>query len=400
MKKYSTLIVFLILLAIWSAFFSSIKFFLWWNLQDSFKPDLQTITWYLSLGGIFAYLIGGAFAVTFLKKYYLFIISLLSLIFVAFAYLIGLQNHIIFAWVIIFIGFLYGLWSVVKSVILAIEIKKTGISDTIINAIAGVVFVVSLIWGTLLGNILFEQLWTHGYLVIICMLIATAWISLYLNYDHQTFRSLMRLGWKKYYYDRTAKLSHALKLYIPDLWYICKNYTIVMVVSALLWSISTVVSQVSMEHSIKTFSISASTASLIFLYSALWAVVGNIISMNMWKRRWFFWIIFSLVFSFLIIIFPFVSVTFTYMSVLAFLLWVFFGISSNLVDAYFIKAIWDEDTKEYGSSAYGFILSIVLFFMMFLSNAIEWYFGYTFLMIILGICMWMASIILYVQKKV
>jgi hypothetical protein len=102
-SKYSTFYIFLILIAIWAAFFSSIKFFLWGELSSSLQPDLQTITGYLSFGSMFAYLIGGAFAVTFLKKYYLFIISLLSLIFIAFSYFIGFENHIVFAFIIIFL---------------------------------------------------------------------------------------------------------------------------------------------------------------------------------------------------------------------------------------------------------------------------------------------------------
>lgn len=400
MKKYGTLLIFLVLVAIWAAFFSSIKFFVWWELWDTLAPDLQTITWYLSFWSIFAYLIWGAFAVTFLKKYYLFVISTLSFIFVSFAYFVWFWNDIVFAFVIVFLGFLYGLWSVVKSIILAIEIKKTGLSDTILNAIVGIVFVVCVIAGTLLWNILFEQIWTHGYIIIMWMLIATWWLSLCLDYDKKTFQSLIRFWWKNYYVERKKDLKWALKLYIPDLTYICKNYMLIMFVSALLWSITTIVSQSSMEHSITSFSIEASTASYIFLYSAVWAIIWNLVSMKMGKHRWFFWIIFSVVFSLLIIVFPFLSVSFGYMSFLAFLLWIFFWITSNLIDSYFIKTIGEADKKEYGSSTYGFILSIVIFLMMFLSNAIEWYFGYTFLMVLLGIIMLGASSYLYIKQKV
>jgi hypothetical protein len=91
--------------------------------------------------------------------------------------------------------------------------------------------------------------------------------------------------------------------------------------------------------------------------------------------------------------------SFVYMSVLAFFLWLFFGVSSNLIDGFFIKTIWEDDKKEYWASTYGFILSLTLFLMMFLSNTIDAYFGYTILMIFLGILMWVTSIILYTQQK-
>lgn len=398
-KRYSTFYIFLVLVAIWAAFFSSVKFFLWGELSDSLQPDLQTITGYLSLGSMFAYLIWWAFAVTFLKKYYLFIISLLSFLFIAFAYFVGFWNHFIFAGIIIFLGFLYGLWSVVKNVVLAIEIEKTWLSDTMVNAIAGIIFVLFVIGGTLLWNILFEQLGKSGYLIIMLMLALTWVISLCLNYNKRTFSWLLSQWWKHYYHERAESLHDALKLYIPDLKYICKNYFPVMLASSLLWAISTVVSQVSMEQSIVSFSIDASTASFIFLYSALGAILWNIVSTKMWKSRWKYWIIFSLLFSLLVIAFPFVSISFGYMSLSAFFLWLFFGVSSNLIDGFFIKTIGEDNKKEYGASTYGFILSLTLFLMMFFSNMLDAYFGYKILMISLGLMMWIICVILYLQKK-
>jgi len=46
-----------------------------------------------------------------------------------------------------------------------------------------------------------------------------------------------------------------------------------MLASSLLWSISTVVSQISMETSVEKFNIDASTAAYIFLFSALGAII-------------------------------------------------------------------------------------------------------------------------------
>ena len=118
MQKYKTLILFLILVAIWWAFFSSLKFFVWWDLNGTnISPDLQTIAWYLSLGWVFAYLIWGAFAATFVKRYYLLIISILSLFFVSIFYFVEIQSSLAFALIISMVWFLYWLWNVVKNVI-------------------------------------------------------------------------------------------------------------------------------------------------------------------------------------------------------------------------------------------------------------------------------------------
>jgi len=58
MQKYKTFIVLLILIAIWASFFSSIKFFLWGELNGTIHPNLQTISALLALGSFFAYFIG------------------------------------------------------------------------------------------------------------------------------------------------------------------------------------------------------------------------------------------------------------------------------------------------------------------------------------------------------
>lgn len=399
MQKYKTLFIFLALTAIWAAFFSSVKFFLWGDLQTTLKPDLQSIAGYLSFGGIFAYIVWGACASTFLKKYYLFVISFLSLFFVIIAYIFGFSSHIGLAGIVIILGFLYGLWSVVKNVLIAIEIEKTGMQDTTLNAIVGIIFVVFVIAGTLLWSMLFENLWKNGYFVIMAMLASTWVLSLQMNYDKKSFKELISWGLKKYYHERKKSLSTALRNYIPDLKYIIKHYSPIMFASAFLWSISTVVSQSSMEYSIAAFSIEASSAAYIFLYSAVWAIAWNIVSMRMWKRRWLYWLVFSNIFAFLIFLFPFLAISFWYMSILACMLGIFFGISSNLVDAFFVKIIGEEDKKEYGSSTYGFILSIVLFSTMFLSSAIQWLLWYMYLMMILALIMLLVSWSLYIKQK-
>lgn len=399
MKKYKTFIIFLFLVAIWAAFFSSMKFFLWGELKGTLNPSLQSIAGYFSLWGVVAYLVWGAFASTFLKKYYLFIISLMSLLFILFSYVIWFAHHAIFAFVIVFLGFLYWLWNVVKHVLIAVEIKKTGLADTMINAIVWIMFVVFAIVWTILWNLVFEKFWSQGYIVLILMLAASCYASLKLDYDKKTFLSLISKGWKPYYAERKKNLKKALADYIPDLKFVTKTYFWVMLASSLLWSISTVVSQISMETSVEKFNIDASTAAYIFLFSALGAIIWNIVSMKMSQNRWIYWVIFWSLFSLLIMMFPLFSINFTLLSVFACLVWGFFGVSSNLVDAYFVKKIWEDNKKEYGSSTYGLVLSLVIFFMMFLSDSVLELYWTTLLMIILGMMMLSSTLILYIKQK-
>lgn len=400
MKKYKTLILFLILVAIWWAFFSSLKFFIWWDLNWTFiSPDLQVLAWYLSLGWIFAYLIWWAFAVTFVKKYYLLIISILSLLFVSIFYFIEIKSGLAFALIISMIWFLYWLWNVVKNVIIAIEIKKTWLPETVINALAGIVFVVFIILWSILWNILFEKMWHDWYLVIIVMLIATAILWFSLDYEKITFKSLIKNWYKSYLFNRKNKLTKSLTLFIPDLKYIIKNYTWIILGSAFLWTISTVVSQASVEYSVIKFNIEASKATYVLLFSALWAIIWNVVSMKMNNNRWNYYILFNTLFAILILLFPFIATTFTNLSIAALVLWLFFWISSNLVDSYLLKRIWEEDKKEYWSSTYWFVLSTLIFVMMLISSYILKEYTYTILMLFLWTIMLFIGFYLYNTQK-
>ncbi|MFA5916621.1 MAG: MFS transporter [Candidatus Gracilibacteria bacterium] len=399
MKRFKTFIIFIILVATWGIFFASFKYFLWGDLGDSLKPDLQKIAGYMSLGGVFAYLIGGAFASTFLKKYYLFIISIFTFIFLLSSYLFGFSTNTSFAFIITLIGFLYGLWNVVKSVLISMEIKKTGLRETVVNAYVGMVFVIFLIVGSILGNLIFEKLGHNGYIVLMGLMLFGSIISFNLDYDKIPFSFLTKNGWKIYLFGRKESLTKAIKAYIPDLKYIVKKYLYVIIGSSLLWAITTIVSQSSVEYSVNTFGIEASKASFLLLYSAVGAIAGNILSMKMNTNRWKFFIIFNTLFSFVIIAFPFFAKSFLYINIMASILGIFFGIISNLVDSYLMKSFGDENKKEYGASTNGLVLSLVIVCMMFVSSSVLQNFGYQTLMISLGSISFVMGGVLFVKQR-
>jgi len=393
MKKFKTFLIFVVLVAIWAAFFATIKFYLWWELWDSLKPDLQKIAGYLSLWSVFAFIVWWAFASTFLKKYYLFIISIFSFLFISMWYFVGFHTNLFFALIVTLIWFLYWLWNVVKSVIIAIEIKKTWLPETLVNAIVWITFVIFIIIWSIIGSILFEKMWHNWYLVIMLLLFFASILSLYLDYDNVKFVSLLKKWWWNYVFERKETFLVALKNYIPDLKYIVKNYFFIIITSAFLWTISTIVSQASVEYSEKTFMIIKSKASFVLLYSALWAIVWNLLSVKMNVSRWKFFIIFNTLFSLVIIIFPFLAVNFAVLSFLALILGMFFWVSSNLVDSFLLKTIWDEDKKEYWASTFWLVFSIILFSMMFISSLILKIYSYKALMIIL----WVISFVVWLS---
>lgn len=164
-----------------------------------------------------------------------------------------------------------------------------------------------------------------------------------------------------------------MKLYLPELKYIFKHYALIIISAWFLWAISTIVSQKAIEYSIINFNKSESQSALILLYSALWVILWSLVSIKMEKDRWKYFIINNFIFWILVILFPFFSKNYIQVSIMAFAIGFFFWIASNLLDAYFFKTIWEENRKEYGSSTYWLIVSLVVFIMMFSSNIIEKY---------------------------
>ena len=377
-KKYWTFILFLVLVSIWSIFFSTTKFFLWWDLKETLNVSLQTIAWYLSLWWVISYLIWWALASTFLKKYLLFTLSFLSLIFVTIWYIDWIDSNFYLWFIMIFIGAFYWAWSVVKNVIISIEIKKTGMPDTKVNALVSIVFIVSIIFGSIFWGLLFENMANAWYLVIISMLVVSSILSLFLDYDKVTFKSLISNWLKPYVFERKMKFTNSMKSYLPELKYIFKQYGLIIISASFLWAISTIVSQKAVEYSMVIFNKVESEASFVLLYSALWAIIWSLISIKMEKYRWQYFILTNFIFWVLIILFPFFSKSYLEISVFAFIIALFFWISSNLIDSYFFRILWEENKKEYGSSTYWLILSIIIFSMMFLSNFIQKYSWYTF----------------------
>ena len=398
MQKYKTFIIFLILTAIWSSLFSIIKYFLWWDLQWWIAPDLQVLSGYISLGWILAYLLGWAIAYSFLKKYLLFAFSFLTLIFVLIAYFVPIQTNFGLSIIVSSIWFFYGLWVVLRSILVSIEIQKTWMDDTKVNWIVSIVFIVFLIIWTIAWSKIFEVMWHKWFLVIIGLLVLSSIVSRFLDYDQITLKSLLKNGFKNYRLDRQHRFTSALKKFVPELKYIFKNFSIIIISSSLIWAVSTAVSQKAVEYSVLEFSKLPSEAAFLLLYSSVWAILWNIFSAFLWKYRWKSFFVLNLLLWILIFIFPFFNSTFFSIWIMAFLVWLVFWASTNLIDAYYLNKIWEEDKKEYGSSTYGLVFSTILFITMFLVSAIDKKYGFDAVMYTLWTLVFLVNILNF--KKV
>lgn len=101
------------------------------------------------------------------------------------------------------------------------------------------------------------------------LMILASIISLTLDYEKVSFRTLLTNGYKYYYFERKHKILKSMSEYIPELKYVIKNYSLLIIVTSLFWAISTVVSQQAIDFSKQNFNMLSSKASFILLYSAI-----------------------------------------------------------------------------------------------------------------------------------
>ncbi len=123
-------------------------------------------------------------------------------------------------------------------------------------------------------------------------------------------------------------------------------------------------------------------------------IIGSFLSIRMNQKRWFYFLIFNVLFALVVFLIPLLGTSFFRVSVLATLLGICFGTAVNLSDSYLLRCYGDENKKEYGASTAWLIFSIILFCSMFLSSiALKqfWYQAvmYVFSLIILVVSGWL-----------
>ena len=81
--------------------------------------------------------------------------------------------------------------------------------------------------------------------------------------------------------------------------------------------------------------------------------------------------IFVVAFGFLTMYFPYILSKYDYyitLNICSLFMGIFFGLAVNLLEARLFAAIEQDHQKEYGSAAYGIVINIVIFFVMFMSD--------------------------------
>ena len=318
--------------------------------------SLEEIVWYISLWCTFSYLVGGSIAYFFHKKHIIVVATLVSIACVILGHLLGYYPFWVFVVIMSIIGLMYGLWTIVKSVLLTIEIQNSSFSETTVTGMVNVALLVGIILWSYLWFEVYSLWGANGFWVIVGLLTASLITTLFLNYEKTFVRH---------------NVKETLRIAIPSIMDVIKKYIRLLVPIGVLRAISTAMGQKMLEIGVDVFNKTLKSSIRIIVVSILGAIIGSILSTLFKRRKRFYTILFTIILWLSTIYFPNIINKYDYyitLSICSFLMGIVFGIAVNLLEARFFYHIWEDHEKEYGSAAYGIVSNLLLFAIMIMSD--------------------------------
>lgn len=355
MRKYKNLILFVLIVFFWSCFVSMIKFFLRSYLKQA-SVSLEEIMWYISLWCMASYFVAWSLAVLFRKKNLLIIATLVTILCVGIGHFFWFIPFPLFVVLMCGIGLMYGMRTVIKSIILTMEIQRSEFSETSVNGTVNI----AILWWTILGSYFgfsaYAWRWPTWFRALIGMLWIALIASFFLDYDQDFVKK----------YDRTI-----VRQAIPSIVGVIKKYIWLLVPIGVLRAISVGIWQKMLELGIDVFNKVPKSSILIIVISIVWAIVGHVISAFFKKYKRMISMIFTILLGLSTFYFPYIINKYDYyvtLNISSFIMGVFFGIAVNLLEWRFFYHIGEDHRKEYGSAAYGIATNIVIFLIMIVSD--------------------------------
>lgn len=387
MKKHRNLLIFVIITLLRSMFIWMVKFY----LRSSLKVidiSLEEIMWYISLWSVFAYLLGAIITQTFHKKNILMFIGTVSIFCMIAWHILWYFPINTFILLVAAIWFCYGTWLVVKSVIITQEIHNSGYKEARINAFFNIAMLVWIVLGSYLWFISYNKLGTNWFLTIISVLCLANILSVFLDYDRITHKT---------------NIINNIKTILPGIIKITKKYLRLLITIWVLRAISTAIWQKMLEIWIDMFNKTPKSSIIVIISSIAWTVVWHILSIFFKKNKKAIIILFTTIFAFATIYFPHIIGKFEHYYILNicwFIIWALFWIAINLIEARYFFHIGEDHKKEYWSSVYWLITSIITFIIMLITDVMTKHAGIKVNFLFFGILiLWMLFLIKKIDIK-
>ena len=313
---------------------------------------------YLSLGCMVAYLIWGSLAYVFPKKN----MTLWSLLVMMICLLMGHFLHYYPFWVFVALmsvmGFVYGIWLIVKSILLITEIYGSSRSETVVNGAINIAILAGTILGSYLGFMSFSLRWANGFRLLLAIVAVTVFLTMFLRYDRAFI---------------SAPFLPTFRVAFPNILAIIKKYIWLFIPIGALWAISTAVGQKMLEIGIDIFDKVPKNSILIIVISIVGAIIGHIVSAFFRDHKKRYAILFTVIFGLTTMYFPYIITRFDYyltLNISSFVMGLVFGIAVNLLEGRLFYHMGEDHRKEYGSAAYGIVINIVTVVIMLTSDVL------------------------------
>lgn len=353
--KHKNLIIFVIITLLRSIFIWMVKFY----LRSSLKVidiSLEEIMGYISLGSVLAYLIWVTLSQLFHKKSILMFIGTLSIFCLILWHILWYFPIKTFIIIISIIWLCYWVRLVIKWIIITQEIQNSWYKEATVNALFNIALLVWIVVWSYLWFFVYNKLGNNWFLAIISVLCLANILSIFLEYDKITHKS---------------DLKKELKSIIPTIISISKKYIGLLIPIWVMRAVSTAIWQKMLEIWIDMFNKTPKSSILVIISSIAGTVIWHILSIFFQRNRKVMIILFTSIFGFATIYFPFIINKFEYYSILnicGFIIWALFWIAINLIEARYFFHIWQDHKKEHWSSAYWLITSISTFAIMIFTD--------------------------------
>lgn len=221
------------------------------------------------------------------------------------------------------------------------------------------------------------------------ILVFAGFLSVFLVYESSSWKKFFAKGIYSIIGDKKDILVNSFREFVPQIRILMTKYLTLMTVPAIILTISTILSQKSVAVSVDMFHKAPSEGSMMLLYAAVGAILGNILTLKATAHRWTYFAIGIWLYALLALAYPFFLGSYVIIIVMTFIAGVLFGVTINLTEGYLFYRFAIDNHKEYGSAVYGIILSVIIFIMMFLADTLQKQVGFisvfVFLSAVLGI---------------
>ena len=271
--------------------------------------------------------------------------------------------------IMVLVGIAYGAACAARGKCVPLLAHQTGASNTLVSGLINTAMVLGLLTGTLVGMVLYDKLdsdfLSRGILAAFFVGKSPAFTeAMAANLRHgilALFLGLSLFAGAAVRPPEPAPIPFASG--VADLWRgslsIIVRYWALLACGGLAWGIASAASLAIFVDAVERLKLEETTAITLVLFPALGAILGNLVSHLMVRRRWV--VAAFIVMGIIIALFPLIVVGYWTAAIFALVVGGLFAAGSNVVDARFLKKAAEDGEAGRGSTMMSLTHSLFIF---------------------------------------